>query len=119
MANSIPSRMAGLFLVLAAGLCGENMQNAWRIFRRDRFNHASPNSAQTESAAAGALEIQLAGNAYYFGKLYEKPTIGDPVREVSISDIPRVNRLMYYGGGLAIILFALLHTAAVSLIMLI
>ena len=95
------------------------MQNAWRIFRRDRFNHASPNSAQTESAAAGALEIQLAGNAYYFGKLYEKPTIGDPVREVSISDIPRVNRLMYYGGGLAIILFALLHTAAVSLIMLI
>ena len=119
VANYIPSRLAGIFLVLAAGLCGENMQNAWRIFRRDRFNHASPNSAQTESAAAGALEIQLAGNAYYFGKLYEKPTIGDPVREVSISDIPRVNRLMYYGGGLAIILFALLHTAAVSLIMLI
>ena len=44
---------------------------------------------------AGALEIQLAGNAYYFGKLYEKPTIGDSLRPVEPEDIRRANRLMY------------------------
>lgn len=114
--NFIPSRLAGLLLIAGAGLCGQNMKNSWKIFKRDRFNHASPNSAQTESAAAGALEIQLAGNAYYFGKLYEKPTIGDPLREVEIEDICRVNRLMYYAGALAIILCGLLHTAVLLLL---
>ena len=66
-----------------------------KIYRRDRRNHASPNSAQTEAAMAGALDVQLAGNAYYFGKLYEKPTIGDPIRPVEIEDIPRANKLLY------------------------
>ena len=66
-----------------------------KIYRRDSRNHASPNSAQTEAAMAGALDVQLAGNAYYFGKLYEKPTIGDPIRPVEIEDIPRANKLLY------------------------
>ena len=66
-----------------------------RIHLRDRRNHASPNSAQTESACAGALGLQLAGNAYYFGKLYEKPTIGDVKRQIEPKDIRRANRLMY------------------------
>lgn len=113
VANYIPSRIAGLTLVIAAGLCKQNMKNAWKIWRRDRLNHSSPNSAQTESAAAGALEIQLAGNAYYFGKLYEKPTIGDPINEVRILDIKRVNRLMYYAGVISVIVFATVHTALV------
>ena len=65
-------------MVAAAFLSGLDGRNAWKIYRRDRRNHASPNSAQTESACAGALGVQLAGNAYYFGKLYEKPSIGDP-----------------------------------------
>ena len=69
--NFIPSRISGLLLVLASPLAGLSMEGAWKIFRRDRRNHASPNSAQTEAAAAGALGVQLAGDAYYFGKLYK------------------------------------------------
>lgn len=92
--NFIPARLSGLLMVLSAFVTGMDGKNAWRIFRRDRFNHASPNSAQTESACAGALQVQLAGDAYYFGKLYRKPTIGDPIRPVESEDIVRANRLM-------------------------
>ena len=78
--NYIPARLSGALMSAAASFCGLDAGNAWKIFLRDRRNHSSPNSAHTEAAAAGALHIQLAGNAYYFGKLYEKPTIGDPPR---------------------------------------
>ena len=57
--------------------------------------HASPNSAQTEAVCAGALSIQLAGDAYYFGQLYHKPTIGDDKRRIEPEDIKRANRLLY------------------------
>ena len=57
--------------------------------------HASPNSAQTEAVCAGALSIQLAGDAYYFGELHQKPTIGDGKREIEAEDIERANRLLY------------------------
>lgn len=93
-ANFIPARIAGGLMVISAYLTGMDGKNAWKIFRRDGRNHASPNSAQTEAACAGALQVQLAGNAYYFGKLYEKPTIGDPIRPVEVQDISRANRLM-------------------------
>ncbi len=53
-----------------------------------------PNSAQTESVCAGVLGIRLAGNACYFGRLYEKPTIGDADRPVEYADIRRANALM-------------------------
>ena len=83
--NFIPARIAALLWSAAAGLCGEDMKGAWRIWRRDRFKHESPNSAQTESACAGSLQVALAGDAYYFGKLKKKPVIGDPVREITSS----------------------------------
>lgn len=83
-------------------------KNAAKIYKRDRRNHASPNSAQTEAAMAGALDVQLAGNAYYFGKLYEKPTIGDPIRPVEPEDIKRANRLMYAASILGVVVFGLL-----------
>lgn len=104
--NFIPSRLSGLLLVLASPLAGLDGKNAWKIWRRDRRNHASPNSAQTEAAAAGALRVQLAGDAYYFGKLYKKPTIGEPLRPVEYEDIRRMNRLMYTGVVLALVLVA-------------
>ena len=110
--NFIPSRISGLLLVLASPLAGLSMEGAWKIFRRDRRNHASPNSAQTEAAAAGALGVQLAGDAYYFGKLYKKPTIGDPLRPVEYEDIRRVNRLMYAAVCLALVLAVLASAAA-------
>jgi len=92
--NYIPARLAALVFILTAPLTGLDGKNAWKIWRRDRRNHASPNSAQTESAAAGALHVQLAGDAYYFGKLYKKPFIGDDDRPIKREDIARVNRLM-------------------------
>ena len=93
--NFIPSRLTALVMVLSAYILRLNGKNAYRIWRRDRRNHASPNSAQTESVCAGALDVQLAGNAYYFGKLCEKKTIGDNIRSVENEDIKRANKLMY------------------------
>lgn len=93
--NFIPSRITALLMIFSAYILGFNGRNAYKIWRRDRFNHASPNSAQTESVCAGALEIMLAGDAYYFGKLCRKKTIGDDIRPVENADIIRANRLMY------------------------
>lgn len=105
-ANWLPARLSGLLLILAAPLCGLSGKEAFRIWRRDRRNHASPNSAQTEAACAGALRVQLAGDAYYFGKLVHKPTLGDPLRPVEAKDIPRACRLMTTGSLLGLILLA-------------
>ena len=105
LVNFIPARLAGILLCLAARPAGFDGKNAWKIFRRDRKNHKSPNSAHTEAAAAGALDVELAGNNYYFGKLVVKPTIGDPLRPVEPADILRCNRLMYAGTFLAMVLF--------------
>lgn len=102
LANYIPSRLAGLLWVAAAALTGNSPSGAWKIWRRDRRNHASPNSAQTESACAGALGVQLAGPAYYFGEYYDKPTIGDPLRPIEPEDILRANRMMYAESLLAL-----------------
>ena len=104
IANFLPSRIAALLWVAAAALTGNDARNAWRIWRRDRRNHASPNSAQTESACAGALNVQLAGPAYYFGEYYPKPTIGDAVRPIEPEDIRRADRMMYAESLLALAL---------------
>ena len=101
-ANYLPSRLAGLLWCAAAALTGNSPKGAWRIWRRDRRCHASPNSAQTESACAGALGVQLAGPAYYFGEYYAKPTIGDPLRPIEPEDIRRANRMMYAESVLAL-----------------
>lgn len=106
VANYLPARLAALLWICAAALTGHDAKGSWRIWKRDRRNHASPNSAQTESACAGSLGIQLAGNAYYFGELYEKPTIGDPDRPIEPEDIRRTNRMMYVASVLACLLFA-------------
>ena len=102
LANYLPSRLAGLLWCAAAALTGNRAAGAWKIWRRDRRNHASPNSAQTESACAGALGVQLAGPAYYFGAYYDKPTIGDPLRPIEPQDILRANRMMYAESLLAL-----------------
>lgn len=107
--NFIPARICGILMVVSSFICGFNGKNSWKIFLRDRYNHASPNSAQTESAVAGALNVMLAGNAYYFGKLFEKKTIGDNIRNIEPEDIKRVNKLMYCTAILGLILFSLLN----------
>lgn len=104
-ANWLPSRLAALLLVAAAPLTGQNAKCAFAIWRRDRRKHASPNSAQTESAMAGALGVRLAGPASYFGKVHQKPWIGDDTRPIEPQDITRAGRMLYAGSGLALLLF--------------
>ena len=116
VANYIPARISGWLMALAAFVCGLDGKNAVRIYRRDRRNHASPNSAQTEAAMAGALDVQLAGNAYYFGKLYEKPTIGDPIRAVEIDDISRANHLLYGTAVLGVVICLLIRLAVICFV---
>lgn len=110
-ANYLPARMAALLLAGAAALTGQNARGALRIWRRDRRSHASPNSAQTEAVMAGALGVQLAGPASYFGKLYKKPTIGDALRPVEPGDILRANRMLYAAGTLCMALLACARAA--------
>jgi adenosylcobinamide-phosphate synthase len=93
--NYIPARLAALFMMAASAILRMDWRQAWRIYRRDRRKCSSPNAAQTESVCAGALDLELLGNAWYFGKLHEKPSLGDPVREIETADIRRANQLLY------------------------
>lgn len=109
--NFIPSRVTALFMIAAAFLTGADGKNAWKIWRRDRRKHASPNSAQTESACAGALRVRLAGDAVYFGKLHKKEYLGDPLRPIEPEDIRRAGRLMYVTAFLVLIVFGAVKLA--------
>lgn len=115
--NFIPARLSGLLFVLCAKPAGLDPKGAWHCFLRDRLKHASPNSAQTESACAGALGVQLAGNAYYFGKLYEKPTLGDAKRMIEPEDILHTNRLMYWSSAAAVIILCAIRFAAERIVL--
>lgn len=110
----IPARLAALCMVAAAPAAGLSAKGAWRIWRRDRFNHASPNSAQTESAMAGALGVELAGSAVYFGKLVEKPTMGDATRPIEREDVRRANRLMVLASALSLVVLGGARIALVA-----
>lgn len=111
--NFLPARIAGGLMILAGYLWGFDGKNAARIYRRDKKNHESPNSAHTEAVMAGALDIQLAGDAWYFGELHRKPTLGDPIRPVEPEDIPRSNRLMVGTAFLALVAGAVLRAIVV------
>lgn len=95
--NFLPARISALFMIMASYVMGHKYsgRNAARIYKRDRYNHKSPNSAQTESVCAGALGVRLAGDASYFGKIVQKPYIGDASREIEVEDIKRAGILMY------------------------
>ncbi len=110
LANFIPARLSALLMIVATICTTKNTKRACFIFKRDRFNHKSPNSAQTESVCAGALGIQLGGDNYYKGILVSKPTIGDNTREPVVYDIVLVNRLMY---GTTIICMVIMVVVAI------
>lgn len=93
--NYIPARISGILVIISAFILRYDYKNAFMIFKRDKRKHASPNSAQTESAMAGALGVQLAGDATYFGVVHKKPYIGDKKREIENEDIKRANDIMY------------------------
>ena len=111
-ANYLPARLSALLLIAAAKLCGEDAASAWRIWKRDRRRHASPNSAQCESAMAGALGLRLCGPASYFGEPVSKPWIGDGRREIVPGDIRRACRLEYAGAVLGFAAFGMIRLLA-------
>ena len=103
--NFIPARFSAFLMLLGGWFLRLDVKNGWKMFRRDRFNHASPNSAQTESVCAGLLGLRLAGDAWYHGELHKKKYIGDALREIEYEDIPRSCRLLYVTAVLSLILF--------------
>ena len=103
--NFIPARVAGVLMCLGGTAAGYDGKNAWRVFKRDRKKHKSPNSAHTEAACAGALQLRLAGPSNYFGKRVEKPYIGDDQRPIEPLDILRSGRILYATAFFALLLF--------------
>lgn len=116
LVNLIPARLAASCMMLAAYIMGMDGRNSVKIFKRDRYKHASPNSAQTEAVCAGALRIQLAGDAYYFGKLYPKEYIGDPLETVTPEKIVDANRLLYGTAIVAMILFGFVRVLLIGIV---
>ena len=109
VAGFLPARIGAFLMMTGAGLCRASLSGAFRIWKRDRYHHASPNSAQTESVIAGAFGVQLAGPAIYFGKRYDKPYIGDGLREIEDADILRVNRIFLVASMIGTVICAGLH----------
>lgn len=113
--NFIPARLSALLMIGASGILGlfdhghYDVKHAWKVYLRDRRKHKSPNAAQTESVCAGALSVQLAGNAWYFGKLHEKPFIGDDIRPIQEEDIRRSCRLLYVTAALGVLIFGIIR----------
>lgn len=107
--NFLPSRIAAVLMIVSTFLLRYDVKNAVYIFKRDRYNHSSPNAAQTESVCAGALELRLAGDAWYFGKLVKKKYIGDDLRDIDHDDIKRANKMMYLSSVLALVLTVVLR----------
>lgn len=114
--NYLPARISAYQMILSSFFLRYDYKNAFKIYKRDRYNHASPNSAQTESVCAGALDVQLAGNAYYFGKLYEKPTIGDNIREINYDDIKKANRLLYCTSFISIVIISVIKISIILMV---
>ena len=112
----IPARISALCMVASAALLRLDAKGAWRIWRRDHGKHASPNSAHTEAATAGALGVQLAGDAVYGGVMHRKPTIGDATRPIELADIARAGRLMTATSLVAFCLFAAVRLGLCTLI---
>lgn len=114
--NFIPAVLSAYAMIIASFICRQDWKNAIRIYRRDKRNHSSPNSARTEAVCAGALNVQLAGDAYYFGRLVKKPYIGDGIRNVQIEDIPAAIRLMYTTGVITLIALCAARLIIISIL---
>ncbi|MCR4657952.1 MAG: adenosylcobinamide-phosphate synthase CbiB [Lachnospiraceae bacterium] len=121
IANFIPSRIAALLIMFCHRVLKSCQQNrpsvtkscqqnrpfdTFHIWMRDRYNHASPNSAQTEAAMAGILGLRLGGPASYFGKKVDKPYIGDDIKSPEAEDIPKANSIFLASSIAGLIVFA-------------
>ncbi len=100
LANILPARLSAYLIVLAAFMLGHNGRESFRIYRRDRYNHSSPNAGHPEAAVAGALNVRLGGPSSYFGAVVDKPYIGDDGRPVQAGDILKTQALILTASAL-------------------
>lgn len=107
--NYIPARVTGYFIIIASFILGLNYKESYKIYIRDRYNHTSPNSAHPEAAVSGALDIRLGGANYYFGKLVEKPTIGNDKEEIKIEHLYKTNNILFLVSFIGLILAVILN----------
>ena len=111
--NFLPARIAAFIMIPAASLVmGLDTRNLLKTVKRDRHNHASPNSGHPEAAFAGALQCRLGGPASYFGTVTHKPYIGDPVRELGKETVRGAVRLMYGASAVSLITGVILSIGA-------
>ena len=106
--NYIPARVTGILIIISSFFLKRDYKNSLKIYKRDRYNHTSPNSAHPEAAMAGALDIQLGGANYYFGKIVEKPVIGDKIKEIEINDVKRTAEILYLSAVMGFILMVII-----------
>ncbi|WP_195958757.1 adenosylcobinamide-phosphate synthase CbiB [Clostridium saudiense] len=107
--NYIPARLSGYFIVVVSFILGLDYKNSFKIYKRDKNNHSSPNSAHPEAAVAGALNVQLGGPSYYFGKLVEKQTIGDDREKIDINKVNNTNNILYCSAVLGCIMALIIN----------
>ena len=106
--NYIPARLTGILIIISSFFLKRDYKNSFKIYKRDRYNHTSPNSAHPEAAMAGALDIQLGGANYYFGKIVEKPVIGDKIKEIEINDVKKTAEILYLSAVMGFILMVII-----------
>lgn len=106
--NYIPARVTGILIIISSFFLKRDYKNSFKIYKRDRYNHTSPNSAHPEAAMAGALDIQLGGANYYFGKIVEKPVIGDKIKEIEINDVKKTAEILYLSTVMGFILMVII-----------
>ena len=107
--NYIPARLSGYFIVVVSFILGLDYKNSFKIYKRDKNNHSSPNSAHPEAAVAGALNVQLGGPNYYFGKLVEKQTIGDDREKIDSNKVNNTNNILYCSAVLGCIMALIIN----------
>jgi len=106
--NFLPSRITGLLIVASSFLLGYDYENSFHVLKRDRLKHESPNSAHGEAAIAGALNVELGGLNYYFGKPELKPKLGDGKEALTLEHIKDSIKIMYMTSFLGLVLFFVL-----------
>lgn len=95
IAHFIPARLGAFVIIpIAALACGHSASKTLKIVWRDRLKHPSPNSAHSESAFAGALDLQLGGLSTYQGIPSNKPILGDGKAHFENSDLASCIKLL-------------------------
>lgn len=114
----IPARLAAVLMMFSVWLAGFDYRNAARVFRRDRFNHESPNSAQTASVCAGALGISLGGGNFHDGVYNLRQNIGNgDARSAETGDIRGANRIVRITSLFGVLLLGFLKLAILYIIL--